>query len=257
MENKMKALTMLAAAAVVLATGIASAEHHEAIESAIGNSDRAEANSERDAARKPDQVLAFVGLEAGDVVLDYGAAAGYWAELFSGVVGDGGKVYAHRHSGKSYAKAKDRLKAKFSPFGNIELLPVARGADFPLGDGSVDTILVSYLFHHMHYADESGETFPDSSRALFDEFRRVLKLGGTVIIIEHVAIDGSGRAESAGWHRTPPEMAKADIAGVGFEFVGDAPEIFHNPDDDLKNVWNKTGLRGKTTTFVQKYRKSE
>ena len=65
-ENKMKALATLAAAAVVLATSIASAEHHEAIESAIGNSNRAEANSERDDERKPDQVLEFVGLNVGD-----------------------------------------------------------------------------------------------------------------------------------------------------------------------------------------------
>jgi len=208
----MKALTTLAAAAVVLAMSIASAEHHEAIESAIGNSNRAEANSERDDARKPDQVLEFIGLEAGDVVLDYGAGGGYWSELFSVVVGDGGKIYAHQRAGQRYAKAKDGLTAQFSPFGNIELMPLKRGADFPLGDGSVDTILVSYLYHHMHYADGSGEMFPDSSIALFGEFRRILKPGGTVIIIEHAAIDGSGRAESGGWHRTPPEMAKADIA---------------------------------------------
>jgi predicted methyltransferase len=117
--------------------------------------------------------------------------------------------------------------------------------------------MVSYLYHHMHYADGSGEMFPDSSKALFGEFRRVLKPGGTVIIIEHAAIDDSGRAESGGWHRTPPDMAKADITGVGFEFVGDAPEIFHNPDDDRKNIWFETGLQGKTTTFVQKYRKPE
>ena len=253
----MKALTTMAAAAVVLAMGIASAEHHEAFDSAIGNPNRAEANTKRDGARKPDQVLGFIGLQAGDVVLDYGAGGGYWTELFSVVVGDGGKAYAHRHSGESFAKAKDGLTAQFSPFGNIELMPVARGAALPLGDGTVDTILVSYLYHHMHYVDESGEMFPDSSKELFGEFRRVLKPGGTVIIIEHAAIDGSGRAESGGWHRTPPEMAKADIASVGFEFVDDAPEIFHNPDDDRKNVWFKAGLQGKTTTFVHKYRSTD
>ena len=253
----MKALTTLAAAAVVLATGIASADHHEAIESTIEDANRAEGNSERDVARKPDQVLKFVGLEAGDVVLDYGAGGGYWSELFSGVAGDGGKVYAHQRAGERYEKGKEALTAQLAPFGNVELMPLDSGADFPLEDGSVDTILVSYLYHHMHYADESGEMFPDSSKKLFGEFRRVLKPGGTVIIIEHAAIDGSGRAESGGWHRTPPEMAKADITGVGFEFAGEAPEIFHNPDDDRKNTWFETGLRGKTTTFVQKYRKPE
>jgi len=49
-------------------------------------------------------------------------------------------------------------------------------------------------------------------------------------------------------------MARADITGMGFEFAGEAPEIFHNPDDDLKNKWSETGLRGNTTTFVHKYR---
>lgn len=253
----MKALTTLAAAAVILAAGIAGAEHHEAIADAIGNSNRAEANSERDGARKPDQVLGFIGLNADDVVLDYGAGGGYWAELFSGVVGDNGKVYAHQRAGERYDEQKAAWAAQFSPFGNIELMPLDNGAAFPLDDGSVDTIMVSYLFHHMHYADGSGEMFPDSSKALFTEFGRILKPGGTVIIIEHAAIDGSGRAESGGWHRTPPEMAKADIAGVGFEFAGDAPEIFHNPDDDRKNTWFETGLQGNTTTFVQKYRKPE
>ena len=253
----MNVLTTLAAAVVILATSIASAEHHEAIEGAIGNSNRAEANTERDGARKPDQVLEFIGLGAGDIVLDYGAGGGYWAELFGGVVGDSGKVYAHQRAGERYDQRKVVLAAQLAPFGNIELMPLDSGAAFPLGDGSVDTILVSYLYHHMHYADGSGEIFPDSSKALFGEFRRVLKPGGTVIIIEHAAIDGAGRAESGGWHRTPPDMAKADITGVGFEFAGDAPEIFHNPDDDRKNIWFETGLRGKTTTFVQKYRKSE
>lgn len=253
----MKSLTTLAAAAVVLATSIASADHHEAIADAIGNADRAEANSERDGARKPDQVLDFIDLDAGDLVLDYGAGGGYWAELFSGVVGDGGKVYAHQRAGERYDEQKAALAAQFSPFGNIELMPLDSGAAFPLGDGSVDTIMVSYLFHHMHFADGSGEMFPDSSKTLFEKFRRILRPGGTVIVIEHAAIDGSGRAESGGWHRTPPDMAKADITSVGFEFAGDAPDIFHNPDDDRKNIWFETGLQGKTTTFVQKYRKPE
>jgi predicted methyltransferase len=227
------------------------------ISESIENANRADTNRERDTDRNPTQVLGFISLEAGDVVLDYGSGGGYWAELFSANVGSGGKVYAHQGAGERFESRKDALNAQFAPFGNIELLPVESGAPLPLEDGSVDTVMLSYIYHHLHYAEESGEAFPANSAALISEFSRVLKPGGTFIVIEHAAIDGSSRTDSAGWHRTPPDTAKADMAGVDFEFVGDAPEIFMNPDDDQMNNWNETGLRGNTTSFVHKYRKPD
>jgi predicted methyltransferase len=252
----MKCITRLATLAIVFATmlGVANAA---TIAEAIANDSRPDANTERDGARKPADMLAFIALEDGATVLDWGAGGGYWSELFSGVVGAGGKVYAHQNAGQRFDETKDALASQFEPFGNIELLPVARGEATPLADGSVDTVMVSYLYHHMHYSEDSGEMFPASSAALFSEFSRVLKPGGTVIVIEHIAADGSSRAQSAGWHRTPPETAKADITGVGFEFAGEAAELYVNPEDDKMNVWFETGLSGKTNTFVHKYRKPD
>jgi predicted methyltransferase len=136
-------------------------------------------------------------------------------------------------------------------------MPLDRGAAFPLEDNSVDTVMLSYIYHHLHYAEDSGENFPASSAALVSEFARVLKPGGTFIVIEHVAVDGSSRAYSAGWHRTPPDTAKADVTGTGFEFDSEAPGLYMNPDDNLMNIWFETGLSGKTTTFVHKYRVPE
>ncbi len=221
----------------------------------IDKPNRAEANQEKDEARKPAEVLAFISLGAGDIVLDYGSGGGYWAELFSIEVGDDGRIYAHHRPGERFESRKEALTAQFAPFGNIELLPVGSGAPLPLEDNSVDAVMLSYIYHHLHYAEDSGEDFPASSAALLAEFSRVLKPGGTFIVIEHVAVDGSTRADSAGWHRTPPDTAKADITGAGFEFTDEAPDLYKNPDDDLMNVWYETGLSGKTTTFVHKYRK--
>ena len=109
----------------------------------------------------------------------------------------------------------------------------------------------------MHYAEASGDAQPESSRALFGEFHRVLKPGGTITIIEHAAADGTSRTESGGWHRTPPEIAKSDLASYGFEFAGEAADIYSNPDDDLRNTWFEVGLQGKTTSFVHKYSKPD
>ena len=254
MHARTRTMASLLALSAVAISGYASAQ---SIADAVASPHRTESNLERDGSRKPAAMLDFIGLNAGDVVLDYGAGGGYWSELFSGVVGADGMVYAHQTAGQRFDERKDAMTAQFEPFGNVQLLPVERGNALPLDDESVDTVMVSYLYHHMHYADGSGENFPDSSVALFGEFQRVLKPGGTVIVIEHVAADGAGRAESAAWHRTPPATAKADITGVGFEFADEAPELYHNPEDDLRNVWFETGLSGNTTTFVHKYRKPE
>ena len=214
----MKPLTQIAAIAAVMATAFSIAEGATISES-IGNENRPDSNRERDGSRKPADMLSFIALDSGAVVLDWGSGGGYWSELFSGVVGDDGKVYAHQNAGERFDSNKDALTAQFEPFANIELMPVARGMAIPLADDSVDTVMVSYLYHHMHYAEDAGESFPPGSVTLFTEFSRVLKAGGTVIVIEHVAAEGTSRAESAGWHRTPPATAKADVTSVGFEFA--------------------------------------
>ncbi len=241
----------------LLVAPFAAAEHHESVSDAIASEHRSDANRERDGDRNPDRVLSFIGLSPSDVVLDWGSGGGYWAELFAAQVGADGKVYAQQRAGERFESRKAALTDQYAPFGNVELLPTATGEAIPLDDDSADAVMLSYIYHHMHYADGSGESFPDGSAALVGEFLRVLKPGGVFIVIEHAAVDGSGRAESAGWHRTPPETAVEDITGVGFEFDGDAPDIFLNPDDDRMNNWNEAGLRGNTTSFVHKYRKPE
>lgn len=248
----MKALFRISLATMlfIAATGAMA----DTIVDAVASEHRTEANTERDTARKPAGMLAFIALNPGDVVLDYGSGAGYWSELFSLVVGSDGRVYAHQRAGERFDSNKATLTQQFEPFGNIKLLPVDAGASIPLDDESVDTVMLSYIYHHLHYGEDSGEQFPETSAALLGEFSRVLKPGGTFIVIEHVAAEGTGRAESAGWHRTPPATAIDDITGAGFELVGEAAELYLNPDDDLRNVWYETGLSGKTTTFVHKYR---
>ena len=252
----MTPFSRLAAATIVLITAACTgADEGATTLGSIDNPNRAEANRDKDEARRPADMLAFISLGSGDIVLDYGSGGGYWAELFSIEVGDDGRIYAHHRPGERFESRKEALTAQFAPFGNIELLPVGSGEPLSLEDNSVNTVMLSYIYHHLHYAEDSGEVFPANSAALLAEFSRVLKPGGTFIVIEHVAIDGSTRADSAGWHRTPPDTAKADITGAGFEFADEAPDLYKNPDDDLMNVWYETGLSGKTTTFVHKYRK--
>jgi len=56
--------------------------------------DRAEADHQADARRKPALLLAFTGVRPGMKVLDMETSAGYSAELLARVVGPSGKIYA-------------------------------------------------------------------------------------------------------------------------------------------------------------------
>ena len=192
----------------------------------------------------------------GDTILDVGSGGGYYAELFSPLVGPEGTVYAHNR-GSADDPRWPALTEHYAGFGNIQLMPLETGVAFPIATDSVDIIMLSYIYHHLHYTEATGEEFPPSTLAAMTEFLRMLRPGGTFIVIEHAATPGATREQSAGWHRTPPEMARADITGAGFTFAGEARGIYFNPYDDLANTWFNVGLAGRTTSFVHKYQAPE
>ena len=66
----------------------------QALLRAISGPDREVTDFARDQARKPVEVLDFLGLEEGMTVLDLYAAGGYYTFILSKAVGDQGTVYA-------------------------------------------------------------------------------------------------------------------------------------------------------------------
>lgn len=250
----MRILISAIAGAAALAATASAADVPQHIQDAIASPNRSEENRARDGDRKPGEVLAFFGVKPGMRVVDIASSGGYFTEIIAGAVGPDGEVRAHNTAGERLEERRAALEAQYEPFGNIVLDAVERGAPLPYEDDSVDMVLLSLIIHHLHYTEESGEEMPESSAKFYAEVRRVLKPGGVFAVIEHKAADGSSRAESAGWHRIPEATMKADVTSAGFVFDGSADDIHDNPDDDLKNVWYETGLRGKTTRLVHRYK---
>jgi predicted methyltransferase len=203
---------------------------------AVSNPARAAANVERDADRRPADVLAFVDVQPGDVVLDWGAGGGYWSEVFAGAVGADGKVYAQGARGP------------IAGFDNIEPLQMERGAPIPLEDGSVDLIILSYVYHHMYFAPGGGEATPANTQTQLAEWSRVLAPGGRVLVIDHQAKDGTTREAANDWHRAPKAAVIEDFTGAGLTLAAENPDIFNNPEDTEIGGWDD--LRGSTTSMV-------
>src|SRR6185436_3206732 len=65
----------------------------ERIAQIIASPDRSAADRNNDIRRKPDQMLAFIGVRPGMVALDVSAGGGYTTELLARAIGPAGRVY--------------------------------------------------------------------------------------------------------------------------------------------------------------------
>ncbi len=248
----MKPLISIAASACMLSTAFAG-DIPANIQTAIDNPLRTEDNRTRDEARKPGKVLAFYGVKEGMTVVDLASGGGYFTEIIAGAVGPKGQARAQNQAGDRFEERKAALEAQYAPFGNIVIDATQPGGPLPYEDASVDMVLLSLIIHHLHYAEDSGETMPARSAEIYADIKRILKPGGVFAIIEHKAPNGSSRQQSAEWHRISEDVMIADVTGAGFTFEGSADDIHNNPEDDLQNFWGESGLRGKTTRLVHRY----
>lgn len=259
------AITLVFSAVI---TPVESSEIPANITAAVNNPNRSEENRVRDGDRKPAEVLSFFGVEPGMTVVDLGSGGGYFTEILSNAVGPDGSVYAQFRAGERFEQGRPELEAKYAPFGNIRIDAVQSGAALPYADSSADIVLLSLIIHHYHYSEESGETMPASSALAYADIQRVLKPGGVFAIIEHRAIDGASRADSASWHRIPESILMEDVTSAGFVFDGEDETIHFNPDDPMNTAWfavtekedgtserSDNGLRGKTTRLVYRFKK--
>jgi predicted methyltransferase len=255
--TKLACKVVVYAIALVVSVGsyVAEAGQHTPLEQAIQNSARPEADQARDAARRPAEVLAFYGVAPGMQVLEVGAGGGYYTEILNSLVGAEGRVIAQNSPGFAARFLADALAERYKDgrLANAEQL-LANAPEWQLADGSLDAAFIFLIYHHMHLDAEKSEAMPARTEVTLGKIYAALKPGGVLGIIEHRAVAGATRAESAGWHRITEAVARADMAAAGFIFDG-ASEMFTNGNDDEKNYWRESGLSGKTTRLVHLYRK--
>ena len=90
-------------------------------EKAVKDPRRPAADVERDAGRKPAQVLEFFNVKPGQRVVDLMSSTGYYTRILSGIVGSEGSVVA-QNSGRRYDdERKAALTKQYESYDNIEL----------------------------------------------------------------------------------------------------------------------------------------
>ena len=217
---------------------------------------RTDADLARDAGRKPDEVLAFFGVEPGMTVLDTFSGGGYYTELLSRVVGPDGEVIAHTNS--AYAQfvgeeATNRYANNRLP--NVEIL-LAENNELRLPADTFDAVMMILAYHDIYYIDPDNGWPEIDGPKLVAELYRGLKPGGVLGVVDHFAETGAGRETGNTLHRIDPGIVIHEREQAGFVLDGES-EALRNPDDDYSLNMAAPEVRGKTDRFILRFRKPE
>jgi predicted methyltransferase len=221
---------------------------------AVNNPARNDQDRQRDALRKPGEVMQFFGIGPGDTVLDLFSGGGYYSELLSYVVGDDGKVVSH--SNAAYAnfvgeEATHRYGDNRLP--NVEIL-MAENNELSLPENEFDAVMMVLAYHDIYYIDPDNGWPKIDGPALLGEIFAGLRPGGVLGIVDHVAAAGAARETGNTLHRIDPDIVRLEVEKAGFVFEESA-DLLRNPEDDQTKHMGDPSVRGKTDRFVMRFRK--
>jgi predicted methyltransferase len=223
--------------------------------------ERSAADKQTDQRRKPEEILAFMGIKPGGTALDISAAGGYTTELVSRAIGPNGTVYGQsapprenaprpaqpegnatgtpaaaapaaaapppvrRTSAESLAARAEAMRNAKTAFAPI--LPVVQPFDNPVPaqatPGKLDLVTFMFNYHDMGFM---GVDRASLNRAVFAG----LKSGGAYIIVDHAGRPGTGITESGTLHRIEEAFLIKEVEAAGFKLAATG-NFLRNPND--------------------------
>lgn len=242
----MKKMASIFAALMLLMTS-AHAIDEERLTEALNSSDRSDEDKARDEARRPVEVLSFLGLEEGMTALDIMASGGWYTEVLSHAVGEDGTVLMQNSpSSLGMRNTEEAVQARLDD----DRLPNVERVDRDIEDlgieaGSVDFAITALNFHDIYNND------PEAAQTMLLAIKDVLKPGGILGIIDH---RGNPGADNAALHRITQEEIEQALFDAGYESVASSdllsaeddprtsgpfdPELGRNTDRILLRAYN-------------------
>jgi len=230
----------------------------ERIAEILASPDRSAADRTNDIRRKPAQMLAFIGIVPGMVVMDLSSGGGYTTELLARAVGPTGRVYgqsAPRNApppppaapeGAAFPAAQPpapasaaappaagpmttpmRLaeRAKNPAAANIVSVVQKFEDPFPAAVAGNGVDLVTLMFNY-HDLGHMGVDRAQMNKAVF----AALKPGGLYVIADHSGRPGTGISESGTLHRVEEAFLRKEVEAAGFKLAAEGT-FLRNPND--------------------------
>jgi predicted methyltransferase len=224
----MNRIALLAAATLLLGacagtTAPSGTLSSERIAEILASPDRRPADRTNDIRRKPDQMLAFIGLRPGMVALDLAAGGGYTTELIARGVGPAGRVYGQSRQPNPAAPLAERAKNPAA----ANIVPVVRPFEDPapaeVATNGLDLVTLMFNYHDFGWI---GVDRARVNRAVF----AALKPGGMYVIADHAGRPGTGISESGTLHRIEEAFLRGEVEAAGFRLAAEG-NFLRNPAD--------------------------
>lgn len=222
----MRQLFLAAATAMIAfapATVATAAKADPAIEKAIADPRRSEANRARDAFRHPSETLAFFEVKPGQTVIEFYPGGGWYTEILAPALNGKGRYIAMPNvRGVASTQAMlDKNKDWFGPVAITGFDP-ANPSTFPAG--TADRVLT---FRNVHNLIMAGDAVAAKA---FADFYAALKPGGILGVVDHRLPEeaDSAREKSSGYLKRSTIIRLATAAG--FKLAGES-KVNANPKD--------------------------
>ncbi len=248
------AVSLLCAVALLANMPANAADEYDA---ALKHAGRPAGDSARDALDHPAEILRLAGIKPGMKVADVLAGDGYYSELLSYIVGPKGHVYLINNlafDNWSQPALKNRLAG--DRFANVTHETVDLN-DMKLPAAGLDAILLVKVYHDLYWVDANPKSpWPKIDvNGVLDQLSRSLKPGGVLLLIDHSAKAGHGKADAGELHRIEESFAVKDFESHGFKVVAKS-DLLRRPDDGRELISYKGPALGKTDRFVLVFHKT-
>ncbi|GAB2563196.1 class I SAM-dependent methyltransferase [Dyella jejuensis] len=207
------------------------------LDAVLGGSWRSAYDKARDAYRHPKATLQFFGLQPDQTVIEITPGGGWYSEILAPLLRDNGHYIAAVPGGNDAESQQDAdaLRAKFkadpAQYGKASIETFNPKAPAFGRPGSADMVLT---FRNVHNWAMSG-----TAEAMFKAFYAVLKVGGTLGVVDHRAASGATLDADKGSGYLPTDYVIKLATDAGFKLDGQS-EINANPKDTKdypKGVW--------------------
>ena len=238
----------------------------EQIGQIVKSADRTAADRTNDQRRKPEQMLAFIGIRPGIVALDLSAGGGYTTELLARAIGPSGKVYGQsrprdpnqaptprvapegnsnptttpsaapaapastpRPSPVALAERDNNLRSNGVPAAPIVALsrPFEDPVPSELAPERLDLVTLMFNYHDLGHL---GVDRAAMNKAVF----RALRPGGLYVIADHSGRSGTRISESGTLHRIEQAFLQQEVEAAGFKLI-EQGDFLRNPNDPRDN----------------------